>query len=1029
MVWTLLAAGAAQARERFYLPAQALDKTLTEIARTGGVNIAYSPELVSGLRAPVIREASSDAAIKKALDGSGLRISRTPAGTYLIEREMAPPPVSPPLMPYEGDAQGVGEETIPEVIVRGYRSSLSQSARVKAGASGMLDSIVAEDIMKFPDNNLAEAVQRISGVAITRDQGEGRSVSVRGLGPEFTRVLINDMEAQASTDGLIGGVNRGRGFDFNVFPTELFSRIDVRKTTTADESAASIGATINLVTPKPFNFADRVVSLNAQAGYNDLSDRSGGRISALYSRKLMGGKLGVLVAVAHTFSPREIQGVNSGGWSTAVADGGFCAPTVGTGGLCDVPAADFTKAEAAYGALNRPDVFHPRFYRYTHLIGKVERTGAIASLQWRPRPSSYLSVNLMAARYATQRSDYFLEAIGFSRGATQGGKPEIVARDVFVDPQGALRAGTFDNVDVRSEMVVDNFTTDFKRYSVLYKENVSDKFRFDLAFAASRSRFDNREDLAVHIDRFNVDGYSFDTREHGLLRPDINYGFDVADAGNWYFGPVVTQAGGTGAAGPEIRLRPNGVRHDYDVWKLRTYYDLSYHMQIGAGLEVNRYKYRSEGSRLTEGESGYPAPDTDLSALTKIFCGLSYINPPGMSPRCWRVPDVAAFVDYYDLYSGTGRNALSPSAPSARALNQAVDEDEVAGYLKLKFRTKLFQRTVFGNAGIRAVSTRQDSDFYLTRSAGGAANTYMSSAARRYNDVLPSVNLMMKWNEQTYLKTSWAEVVAKPPLAAIATATTVEVSGGRRQITTGNPNLDPIRATSFDASYEYYPGGGGLMSVALFHKRFHNYIQNRTYIARFSDTDLPLSLIEGTGVSAQDEFSVAQYVNTPGGRLSGVELYYQNRLSGLSPALHDFWRDFGVNLNYTYVNSSLEYLTTNYVSPALISADLTNVSRSSYNATLYYERARFEGRISVNYRDEYLTSVPGSYGADAGGIEAATYIDAAFTYRLTPRLALTLEGLNLSNEPNVTWDKTDAHLVGDARYSGRQLYVGFRYSR
>ena len=130
-------------------------------------------------------------------------------------------------------------------------------------------------IAEFPDNNLAESIQRVPGVAIARDAGEGRTITVRGLGPQFTRVRINGMEAQSTTSATdsSGGANRGRGFDFNVFASELFNSITVRKTQQAEISEGSLGATVDLATSHPFDYKDKTtVAVSAQGSYNDLRD-------------------------------------------------------------------------------------------------------------------------------------------------------------------------------------------------------------------------------------------------------------------------------------------------------------------------------------------------------------------------------------------------------------------------------------------------------------------------------------------------------------------------------------------------------------------------------------------------------------------------------------------------------------------------------------------------------------------------------------------------------------------------------------
>ncbi len=193
------------------------------------------------------------------------------------------------------------DNAVEEIIVTGFRASLASAINVKRNASGVVDAIKAEDIAQFPDLNLAESLQRIPGVSISRINGEGRQISVRGLGSEYTRVRINGMEAITTTGGTAnsGGTNRGRGFDFNIFASDLFNSIAVRKTASAEVEEGSLGATVDLDTASPFDNPKPQLVLSAQASYNDLAKDAGPRLSALASRTWRDGTFGALVSVAY----------------------------------------------------------------------------------------------------------------------------------------------------------------------------------------------------------------------------------------------------------------------------------------------------------------------------------------------------------------------------------------------------------------------------------------------------------------------------------------------------------------------------------------------------------------------------------------------------------------------------------------------------------------------------------------------------------------------------------------------------------
>jgi len=192
---------------------------------------------------------------------------------------------------------------IDEVIVTGFRASLTAGLDAKRRDANVIDVIVAEDIADFPDLNLAESIQRVPGVAIDRDAGEGRSITVRGLGSDFTRTRINGMEAQATAGGTdsSGGANRGRGFDFNVFASELFSRITVRKTAAAETEEGSLGATVDLQATRPFDYDGFTMAASFQGGYNDLSESWSPRTAFLISDRFgENDQFGALVSVAYS---------------------------------------------------------------------------------------------------------------------------------------------------------------------------------------------------------------------------------------------------------------------------------------------------------------------------------------------------------------------------------------------------------------------------------------------------------------------------------------------------------------------------------------------------------------------------------------------------------------------------------------------------------------------------------------------------------------------------------------------------------
>ncbi|MBO9547051.1 TonB-dependent receptor [Caulobacter sp.] len=901
------------------------------------------------------------------------------------------------------------------VVVTGFRSSLEKALEVKRANTAAVDSIVAEDIAKFPDNNLAEAIQRVPGVAITRDGGEGRNLSVRGLSEEFTRVRINGVEAQATT-----GSNRGRGFDFNVFASELFSQIDVRKTPSADVEEGSLGATVDLRTGHPFDYRGFKMAGSAKMGWNDLSKSYDPRMALLVSNTFKDDTFGALFSVAYSERGTRQNGASTGLWNQGNADGGWCS-VAARPALC--AGADATDTATASLATTR----YPRFLRYQQYELETKRLGLTGSLQWRPTDRTEITFDMLYSKFEGSRNERQLEAIGFSRAASQGGKPEIVVRDLVLDDKGTMVYGLFDNVDLRSENYLDKYDTEFTQWTLNAKHKLTDKWSVKGLLGYVANDFDNALDYIAQMDRLNSDNYSFDFRPNGQYFPAINYGFDVTDPNAWYIGPTQTVAGGTGPTGPDIRLRPNWNDNKYKVAQFDTEYELNDHLTLKGGANWKKYAFIGQGQRLAAGEGNIPVmpAGSTMTSLTEQWCGLQGLNLPAGTPVCWASPNRDAIAKAYDIFSNSGRFALSSTTSSARGDNRRVNEEDKGAYVMAAFKFDALGMPVRGDVGVRYVKTEQSSTFFATvPTTVDPAGFQLTTVGRSYEDTLPSLNLVVEPREDVIVRIGAAKVMSRPGLGSLSAATNVSVAGGSRTVTTGNPMLEPYRAKTFDVAVEWYPKRGAILSAAFFYKDISTYIQNITTLAPYSTTGLPASLLQGTGVTVDDQFTISNVINTPGGPLKGVELNYQQPLTFLPWKL----KNFGVLLNYTFVDSKIDYFLTTTAGAATVSRDLLNLSKNAYNGTLYYEEGPVQARISLAHRDKYLTAVPSSYNVDVSGRKPTTFVDFSASYRINDALTFSVEGLNLTNEKDITYSDSTAERLSDYFQSGRQYFVGVRYS-
>ncbi|MDH5834282.1 TonB-dependent receptor [Luteimonas kalidii] len=898
-----------------------------------------------------------------------------------LAQDAAPVPATPP---------GEDAQTLDTMVVTGYRASLERALDIKRGESGVIDAIVAEDIADFPDLNLAESLQRIPGVSITREGGEGRNISVRGLGPQFTRVRINGIEALATGGGTdtSGGVNRGRGFDFNTFASELFSQLVVRKTSAAEIEEGSLGATVDLRTARPFDFDGFTLSVGGQASYNDLLEETDPRGSFLISNTFADDKLGALLSVAYTDRKVIEEGSDSVRWSAGSANGGFGS----VGGV------DCVDAPADPGCVAVNQAYHPRIPRYNLYVHDQERIGVTGSLQFRPNDRTELVFDALYARFDADRWQDNMNAVSFSRSGV--GKPDTAVLDYEIDGRGNLVYGAFDNVDIRSEGRYDEQTTDFLQWGWTLKHRFSDSVVLDALVGSSRSEYDNPVQTTIIMDKFDVDGYSWDYRGNSRL-PAFDYGaLDPLDPNGWTLA--------------EVRLRPQFARNEYDTGQFDLTWIASPYFSLKGGGHYKDYTYTGREWRRAS-ESAVPAVGSDaLAGLVREF-GLYGIDAGGVNR--WVVPDVNAFADAYDIYSNSGLYAVSDTLSNVAANNRVVNERSTGFYVQGDFSFDIGAVPFRGNVGVRRVDTDLTSD----GSSFVDGVPVPTRVMYEYSDTLPSFNLIAEVTPDFLVRLSGAEVMSRPNLGFLNPGASVTVSGGARTVTTGNPRLDPFRAKTLDLNLEWYFSSEGLLSLGAFYKDIDSYIQTSRETRPYNTSGLPDSLLIGTGATPSDDFVFQQPLNTPGGDLTGYEISYQQPFTFL-PGI---WQDFGVQLNYTYVDSEIQYLSSSGEPSAR--GPMVGLSENAWNATLYYDNQKFSARVSAAYRDEYLNQIPGREGSDVEGTKATTTVDASLSYNINDHFSVSLEGLNLTDEWSDLWIDSAGDRPIAYTHTGRQYMVGFRY--
>ena len=870
-------------------------------------------------------------------------------------------------------------------VVSTYRASLEKAIDIKRSEKGVVDAIVAQDIGKFPDLNLAESLQRIPGVVSARDAGEGRRITVRGLGPPFTRVRLNGLEAMSSvgsSDGQ-GGTNRSRNFDFNVFASDLFSQLIVRKTASADVEEGSLGATVDLRTARPFDYDGFTAAGSLQASHSSAGGDTTPRFAGLIADSWADGKFGALLSLAYSERKTLDEGTGTVRWQGGDRNGGFN------------PNSPFQAARAA-------DVYAPRFPRYTLMEHDQKRLGITASLQFKPSPDTTFSLDALYSKIDAERNEKYIEANGLS--ASGSGKPQILVRDGVID-NGALVYALMDDVDIRSESRHDEWSTKFKQLSLEGEHRFSDNFRVTGRIGTSKSDFANPVQATVMMDQLNVDNYSYDYRDNPNM-PVFNYGIDPTSVGGWNLSV--------------IRLRQNWVTNNFDTGQLDFEWALQPWLTLRGGIQGKNFGYSSREARRGGAETAVPNFASGTRAVPSDMTELASLSGITGSPNTWIVLDYDKIASQFGILSNSGIFTMVDYAPS----NASIGEQDRGAYVMADFNTDVGEIPVSGNFGVRYVRTRQTSTGVAT--ASGTAT--LTTVTREYDDVLPSLNVVAEVTPDFLIRFAAAKVMSRPQLGVLSPAVTVSVSGQARTVSGGNPALDPVRANTADLSLEWYFDEGAMLGAGFFYKDIGSFIQTTRESRVYSTSGLPDSLLVGTGASPSDEFVFSSPVNTPGGKLSGVELNYTQPFTFLP----GFWQDFGVQLNYTFVDSKIQYLNANGT-PAQ-KEDLLGLSNNAWNATLFYEGERFSGRISANNRSDFLIQVPGTepgfQSADQGvhGQTGTTTIDASLRYKINDHFEVSLEGSNLTNVAQESWVANPAmQLPLEYSKTGRQYLLGVRY--
>ncbi|PZQ24158.1 MAG: TonB-dependent receptor [Sphingopyxis macrogoltabida] len=941
------------------------------------------------------------------------------------------------------DAPASGDEG-DEIVVTGIRASLESATAIKRNAQGVVDAISSEDIGKFPDTNLAESLQRITGVSIDRNNGEGALVTVRGFGPEFNLVTLNGRQMPTAFIGDGASPPASRSFDFANLASEGVAGVEVYKSGRATVESGGIGSTVNIRTPRPLDKPGMYGSLSVKGVYD--SSRNNGNpvtpeISGIFSTTLADDRVGILITGSYQ-KRKSSENKAIAGWRD-----GYLGNENNWGSLAqpgDPRAGNIT---------NRPgpdDVYQvPQNASYDLNDIDRERINGQAVLQFRPVDGLTATLDYTYSRN-TVRTRNSNVGIWFNHENTSSAWTDgpvagpIFYSEVFPAPpappsttelnggkdlsySGSLSENRSENRSIGFNLNwqgADGVTVTLDAHHSIAEVKPVNRFGSSMSignaiFGVRNQTINFENDLPV----ISFDMYpGIDPLDRSLIQSTGN-AFRTA-----YFRDEINQ----------IQLQGN---YDHEGGFLDG---------IDFGVSLVENKVRSAYGFIQNDTWGGAGPASDipddifeLETLPDKFPGLAQ---PGMIPSFYTF-DFERMADLIEGLYGTcsspqtGSQAVPGTCIANYDTDRRIREITLAPYVQVATKFDLFDNPAHFVAGVRyertdvssaalvpvPIDTRWvgDNEFNIVYSGDSSFTRFKGS----YDNWLPAFDFDMSPTEDIKLRASYSHTITRSDYGNLQGGRTLEslfrVGGGVGA--QGNPGLIPYKSKNVDLSAEWYYAPASYVSVGWFHKDVSNFISTtrvdseafglttpvdgprwNAAVAALGQTATVAQIRQYIFANFPDTVTIAgggpgTYVgvinSAPGDPLLNFEITtpinsaQTASLNGWEFAVqHAFWdTGFGVILNYTIVNGDATYDNAQPSSVAQFA--LTGLSDSA-NAVAYYDKNGLQARVAWNWRDKYLTRT----GPNPFYVEDYWQIDASASYEFIPGFTAFVEAINLTGE-------------------------------
>jgi iron complex outermembrane receptor protein len=880
-----------------------------------------------------------------------------------------------------------------KVVVSGIRASLSSSLNTKRMQDGVVDAVSAEDAGKFPDTNIAESLQRVTGVQIQRNGGEGRYISVRGLGPEFNNVLVNGRTLTSDTGG--------REFSFDLLSSDLISKALVYKTSQPFLPEGGIGSTVDIQTARPLSGKVGHSSVvNMSSAYDSNSEKYTPNASAMYSYANEARTFGVTGSLSYTDRASKQNKAVNDAWNyrdVAMING-------------DLNSRGLTMADVTTKKL-----YMPQSYGFQQEDESRKRLVGNLTVQYNPSPTWKLTADGLYSRL-DQRN----KIIAFSDwnnpvqlGVQYDDNDQVTS---FLRPGSTFYAnnpelagpGKLLGEANSNDMIAkggDRLSVT-KAFGLNSKWKVGQEWRVEGDISTSRTTSDSN-DMWVVAGMLPRNG---DVLTFGST-PTITFGDGIAD-------PTAVRA----HAVSNGDIRNNDKLHEGRLsasWE----HEIGYFKGIDTGVahsqrEVDRTKW---GNDAWNAFSGYHLPlpaslftvkqmDDFMNTGGKVpssflsfdpYAYMNYLNQPSLLPQS---NDPAYYSDLTRFPDGP--MAIDYTKPSMWGVKEKVS----SLFLDSKWEGGGWS----ANAGVRLVRVKSTSTGISREllSAVKSPNdtTFISvwgpnqvtTVENSYNSVLPSANIKFDLRSDMLLRLGASKTETRPTLSQMGVDNWYGGRFGDVQTGGGNPNLKPMQSKNFDVSYEWYLSKTNYVSAAVFMKKVSDFLETTIVDMRIPQFD---EVVHDSRVR-----------NGQKGKIKGVEVAGQYAFDNTVSWL----QGFGVSANYTYVDAS----ATRESDSTAPSCGYPGLSPQSYNGSVFYERGDFQARVSYNWRNHFSVDCGGG-STQPRNRSAYGQTDASIRYNLTPNLAIYADAINMANSRAHEYAQSESQflMLEDV---GRRVSVGLR---